>query len=356
MAGHDMLMAEETLFRDDSVFNPDHMPDQFSFREAQLKELTYALRPALRGGRPSNAFLIGPPATGKTTALHVVFGELAKETNRVMTVHVNCHMHPSPYKIFSEIYKKAYGISPPDTGIPLAKVQDDVFMRLSKEKKALVVALDDVSYMFDSGIANDVLYMILRAHESFPGVVTAVFAVATEDIVHKLDDRVRSIFSPVRIPFPGYSGNEILQILRRRCDAGLYPDVMPGDLLERIASSSSDLRFGIELVKQAAMAAEADAERRIGERHLEKALASMTFSGSEGDSRSKILSIIRSKGQVESGELYKAYNEGAGGRADEKQMSYTTFYRLLQRLKAEGAVSIDPVNKARGKTSVIRAK
>jgi len=350
MPGQDILSAEETLFRDDSVFNPDYIPDQFMFRDAQLRELTYALRPALRGGRPSNAFLLGPPATGKTTALRLVFEELEKETNAIIAVHVNCHIHPSPFKIFSEIYRNIFGIQPHDTGIPLAKVQDDVFHRLSRDKKMLLVALDDINYLFENGTANDVVYTILRAHEAYRGVVTAVFAAATEDLMYMLNDRARSIFSPVRIGFTPYIRSEALQILGRRCEAGLYPGVMPAGILENIASQSNDLRFCIELVKQAVMAAEADASKRVGEKHLAKALDSMASGASVGG-RERILSILRSNGPAESGNLYRMLSDEKG-----EKMSYTTFYRILQKMKNEKTIGIEPMKKSRGKTSLIRAK
>ncbi len=348
MPSRNILLAEETLFRDDTIFNPDHVPDQFRFRDAQLKEMGYALRPAFREGRPSNAFLIGPPATGKTTAVGLVFEELSKETDKVLTVHVNCHMHPSAFKIFSEIHRHVFGMAPPDTGIPLSKVVGDVFTRLSKEGKALVVALDDINFLFDNGTANDILYMILRAHESYKGVLTSVFAVATEELLHELDERVRSIFSPVRIDFPEYSGKDVRDILGRRCEAGLYPDVIAGELLDRIVSHSRDLRFGIELIKQSAMAAEADACRRIEEQHVEKALRAMTRH-EDVDIGKILISIVRSQGPIESGKLYDLMKKEQG-------MSYTTFYRLLQRLKSEKGLTIKPVEKTRGKTSMISAK
>jgi len=348
MAAKDILLAEETLFRDDSVFNPDHVPDQFAFREGQLKELAGALRPVLRGGRATNAYLIGPPATGKTTAARLVFEELAKETSRVMTVHVNCHMHPSAFNIFSEIRKRLFGMPPPDSGIPLSKVREEVFTRLMKEKMPLVLALDDINYLFDSGTASDILYTILRAHEAYPGVLTSVFAIATSELLHRLDDRVRSVFSPVRVAFPQYTRQEMAQILGARCEAGLYPDAMPPAILERIVSNSRDLRFGIELIKQSALAAESDASRGIEERHLEKALKAMSGIAECG-ARARIISILRSRESAESGELFSLVTEDA-------DISYTTFYRLLQKLKSENLVSIEPLAKQRGKTSLIRAK
>jgi len=343
----DILMSEETLFRDDSVFNPDHIPDQFMFRDSQLRELTYALRPAIRGGRPSNVFIMGSPATGKTTSVRLVSGEIKKETDRITMVHINCHMHSSPFKIFSELHRKVFGIAPPDSGVPISGVREKVFTKIGKEKKALVVVLDDINKLFDNDCANDVMYTILRAHESYEGMVTGIIAISTEKVLHLLDDRVRSIFSPVGIDFPRYTDNEMIRILKKRCDAGLYPSVMPDTFLEKIVRKSTDLRFAIELVKQCVIKAEADAAMGVDEIHLERALKSMAEKMEEGKSQ-RLLYMIKKKGPIESGDLYRLFSE-------ETKISYTTFYRLLKKLQENGSAEIKPLNKDRGKTSMIKA-
>ena len=51
----DMLLWEETLFKDRDIFELDHLPDQFLHRERQLDSLKFCIRPALQGGRPVNA-------------------------------------------------------------------------------------------------------------------------------------------------------------------------------------------------------------------------------------------------------------------------------------------------------------
>ena len=52
-------MSYETLFRNEDVFDFSHIPDQFNYRDSQLKALAYCLKPAMRSAKPLNALLIG---------------------------------------------------------------------------------------------------------------------------------------------------------------------------------------------------------------------------------------------------------------------------------------------------------
>ena len=44
-----LLMWDETLFRDPEVFEIDYIPEQFNHRDAQIRELAFQVRPGLRG-------------------------------------------------------------------------------------------------------------------------------------------------------------------------------------------------------------------------------------------------------------------------------------------------------------------
>ena len=87
----DMLSWDESVFRDEHVFEVDYVPETFDHRETQLESLKYALRPAVRGSRPLNTVVRGPPGTGKTTALSKLFSELSGQPD-VRTVHVNSQL------------------------------------------------------------------------------------------------------------------------------------------------------------------------------------------------------------------------------------------------------------------------
>jgi cell division control protein 6 len=54
-------MWDETLFRDPDVFEIDYIPDQFLYRESQMRELAFLIRPGTKGSRPLNAILKGTP-------------------------------------------------------------------------------------------------------------------------------------------------------------------------------------------------------------------------------------------------------------------------------------------------------
>ncbi len=345
-----ILGSDETLFRNIEVFNPDYIPDQFLFRDSQVKEMIHCLRPAMQNGRPASAFIVGRPATGKTTAARLVMKQLAESTSKVVPVYINCHLQSSQFKILSEIRKAVMGMPAPDTGIPLTRVQDEVFGRLANDGKVLAVCLDEAGYLFSSGIANESMYNILRAHESYPGVKTCIFAISTQEFVHKLDDKVRSIFSPVRIEFSPYSTTEVFSILKGRCDAGLYPGVLQEKLLRKMASNVRDLRFGIELLRQSVMAAESDASRSVRDTHIEKAMGSMEVPETSSD-KSLVLSIIRKHGPIESGKLFSMVQEQSGA-------SYSGFYRMLKKLEAGNFIEIEQSvsSKSRGRTSIISAK
>ena len=65
----DLLMWDETLFRDPEVFEIDYVPEQFNYRDEQTRELAFQIRPALRGGPPSQPrYARGCPGPGRPPA------------------------------------------------------------------------------------------------------------------------------------------------------------------------------------------------------------------------------------------------------------------------------------------------
>ena len=79
----DLLMWDETLFRDPEVFEFDYVPGQFQFRENQMRELAFQIRPGMRGGRPLNSICKGLPGTGKTTSVRKLFSEIGETTKKL---------------------------------------------------------------------------------------------------------------------------------------------------------------------------------------------------------------------------------------------------------------------------------
>lgn len=337
MGIEDILMSDESLFQNINAFDPDYFPPNFNYRDTQMEALAMSIRPALRGGQPSNAVVLGSPATGKTTSIRKVFELVEKSSDKVVCLYINCQLHTTRFGIFSQIYKKLFGHIPPETGVPFSRIYDQIMKELQKKEKALVVALDDINYLFQSKNADKVVYDLLRAYEEYPGVKAAIFAIMSDlEFKYSFDKNVNTVFIPQEILFPLYTYSEIEGILRDRVKAGFFPNVLSDEILEQIAmytEENGDLRVGINLLRSCGNIAEADASREITQEHFEKALESLVSVNiteslkSLNDSERYILRMVAdNEGMYNAGELSKIFKEKTGS-------SYASFNRALDKLE-----------------------
>lgn len=354
----DLLDYEESLFRDERVFDLDYIPERFIHRDAQMQEIAYCLLPALRGRRAVNALILGSTATGKTTAVKLRFAELERESERAVCVHINCKLVDTRYGVFAQIYRKLFGHSPPDTGLPLSRLYERIFTKLVGEERSLVVALDDMNYLFYTKAGNDVLYDLLRAPEIFPGAKVAVFGIVSSvDMKLALDPRVSSTFRYREIFFPPYTKAEMFDILKLRAELGFFPGVIEDEIIEKItqlAWEQGDLRVGIELLRMSGVIAEAEASRKIEEEHVERAYKKSRFLKlreivtSLGDEERILLEVVASQESARSGVIYENFKKRTG-------LSYTKFYRLVEKLEDLGLLETKFASTV-GRSRIIRLR
>jgi cell division control protein 6 len=356
----DLLLWEETVFRDRDLFELDHLPEQFLHRETQMNSLKFCIRPALQGGRPVNALCLGPPGTGKTTAIFKLFEEIESHTTKVVLVHVNCQMDSTRYSVFYQIYKKIFDHAPPSSGISFKRLFEKVAQESAERQVVLVVALDDINYLFHEKEVDHVLYSLLRAHETCPGARMAVIGIMSElSLNYVLDPRVVSVFQPEEITFPPYSRTEIRDILWRRAKMGFYPGVMAEDVLEAVvdyAERSGDLRVGIDLLKRSGLSAEKRASRSVSAEdvsgsydrsrliHLTYALRSL-----KGDEIS-VLKLAAEKKSWRAGDLFSRFHDQGGA-------GYTRFHEILNKLDSIRLINADFTGEGeRGRSRVISVR
>ena len=338
----EMLSWDETVFRDEHVFEIDYLPDAFRHRESQLESLKYALRPAVRGSRPLNTMIQGPPGTGKTTAVQKLFGELGGQTD-IQTVRVNCQVDTTRYAVFSRIFQGIFDYEPPSSGISFKKLFGQLTERLVDDEDVLVVALDDVNYLCYENEASDTLGSLLRAHETHSGVKIGVIVVSSDlslDLIDELDTRVQSVFRPEEIFFPRYAVDEIRSILRERAERGFHDGVIGQSGLERIAeltADSGDLRVGIDLLRRAGMQAEMRASRTITTEDIEAAYEkskhvhlSRSLRGLSDSERALLEVLVDHDGQ-QAGQVYEAFEQ-------ETDLGYTRYTELVNKLDQLGVI------------------
>ena len=339
----EMLSWDESVFRNEGVFEIDYLPETFRHRESQLESLKYALRPAVRGSRPLNAMIRGPPGTGKTTAVQKLFGELGGETS-VEVVRVNCQVNATRYAVFSQLFEGVFEYEPPASGVSFKKLFGQLTDRLVDDDTVLVVALDDINYLYYENEASDTLYSLLRAHETHPGSKIGVVVVSSDlslDVIDDLDGRVQSVFRPEEVYFPRYGRDEITSILQERIDRGFHDGVIGApelDLVTEHTAESGDLRVGIDLLRRAGLHAEMRASREITEEDVEAAYEkskhvhlSRCLDGLS-ESEIALLEVLIDHDGEQAGDVYDAFH-------DETDLVYTRYSELVNKLDQLGLIT-----------------
>ena len=356
-----LLMWDETLFRDPEVLEIDFVPEQFEFRDDQMRELVFQIKPGLRGGRPMNTVCKGLPGTGKTTSIRKLFQEIEETTKKLVPVYINCQIDNTKFAIISQIYKKLVGHLPPASGTSFKQVFDAVARHLVKEEIVLHVALDDANYLLYENEINKVLYTLLRSHETYEGTRIGVIVIISDmdvDLSRAVDARVASVFRPTEIYFPPYGDQEVRDIMKARVTQGLFTGVLSDDLLDLViqqTQKSGDLRVGIDLLKRATLSAERAARRSIerddicGAYEISKYLhLSYTVKTLKGEERQILKSLAErsvKEHEMNAGDVYKAFKET-------QAIGYTRFYEIVKKLDAMRLVNLQ-YREGKGRTRII---
>jgi cell division control protein 6 len=340
-----MLSWDESVFRDEHVFEIDYVPETFRHRESQLESLKYALRPAARGSRPLNTVVRGPPGTGKTTSVQKLFSELRAQTD-VRTVRVNCQVDSTRYAVFSRIFEGIFDYEPPSSGISFKKLFGQIADRLVEDDEVLVVALDDVNYLFYENEASDALYSLLRAHEAHAGAKVGVICVSSDlslSVIEELDSRVQSVFRPEEVYFPKYDAEEVVDILRERATRGFHDGVLGATELDRVAeltAESGDLRVGIDLLRRAGLNAEMRASRTISLEDVDEAYEKSKYVHLSrslrglSESETALVKVLAEHDGEQAGSVYEAFHE----RTD---LGYTRYSEIVNKLDQLGLVGTE---------------
>jgi cell division control protein 6 len=346
----DLLLRDETIFKNEEVFDLDYVPEHVLYRDSQLQALRFNLQPALRGGRPINTLCIGTVATGKTTVVRKIFQALEEETQKVIPVYINCQISSKKYSVVSCVYNRIFGHFPPRSGVSFEKIFTKVVKNLAERKRTVVIALDDIQYLFPEREIDAVLYSLLRAHEYQEGAKIGVFAIYSgERMDYQLDPRVYSVFMPEEIRFHQYTREEVREILSYRVKEGFYPGVIGDEVLEYVVEavcSSGDLRVGINLLRRGGENAERRASRKISLEDVEKAYEKSRYVhlssilGSLRKEEKILLKIICDSEPAKAGDLQKRFLSATG-------LGYTTFHETLKRLENLKLIKLDFTGKGR---------
>ena len=351
------LFDFDSVFKDESVFSPDYIPDSILFRDAEIKSISLALAPILKGGMPSNILLYGPPGTGKTTVARYVADELSKSSNSVKISFVNCWQHRSRVAVLHKVGSEI-GMLLPRRGIAADEMLDELAEFLSKNNFSLVVFLDEVD-----AVDSNVLYDLVRFRQNYGQTIALVLITNQASFMSSIDSRILSSLMHEEIEFAPYDFDSARAILEQRAKLGFVSYDNP--ILDVVAEHSvnrSDIRFGISVLYKAGKLADKHGSDTVTLLHVEEALANTSdiflkskiaqLSSADKDMLLALVTLHRRGVSPTTGEFYEFYSKFA-----DSPYAVRTFRKKITQLANMGLLEFTYSSKGqRGRTRIIKLK
>ncbi|RLI83915.1 hypothetical protein DRP07_02735 [Archaeoglobales archaeon] len=336
----DILMEDESLFRNEEILDFDYLPKLLPFREDQQEHMAECIKPLFNKRKARNLFIHGVPGIGKTACVQAVFRELQEFTDKIIPCYVNCWRHETTFSILSEIANRLgsmYHRKRSDSAM-------DAIYRSTRRLNGIALAFDEI----DKARDLDFLYKILDLRK------ISIFMITNkEDFIADLDRRLKSRLSLESLELKPYNRKETEQILRERLDLAFIPNCWDDEVFDLIVKSTfklKDIRVGLYLMQESGRSAERDASRRIEKKHLDKAkekfIDEFPIKSSPTTEEEKlILRLIKNNPGITSGELYEKFKKGGG------KLSERTLREYMRRLESQNLIKRKLTSKGfRGKS------
>ncbi|MBN2454543.1 AAA family ATPase [Candidatus Woesearchaeota archaeon] len=340
----DMLGAGESLVRNSMPLNYDFQPKVVPYREKEMRQISFAIKPLFQNRDARNVVVFGPSGVGKTVACKHLLDELAEETDEVIPLYINCWQKNTSFRILAEMcevlgYKFTQN-----------KRTDELFAVVKQilNKKSAVLVFDEVDKMEEIDFIYTLLEEIYRK--------SIVLVSNRKEWLEQMDSRIKSRLTPEVLEFKPYNYTETKGILSQRRDAAFVQGIWEDAAFETIARKTSemqDMRSGLYLMKESANAAEDRSSKKITSDDVKKALTKLdefTIKTKESldEDLKAILAIIKEKSGKRIGEIYKSYQEKGGKTA------YKTFQRRIAKLEQDKFIETKKIaGGSEGATTII---
>jgi len=343
-----IVLHEETL-------DPSFAPPRLVRRETELGLLLKRYREALGRGVAFHHLLTGGIGSGKTALAHRLGEELQRGGplggHHVLPLYVNCWRRSSDRTVLIELLR-GVGVSLPDRGYSLAEMLDVFEQGIRRQPRHLFVVLDEVSALLRQ--ESKLPYLLTRSPEVGLGSIS-LFLVAPEDVLPFLDAASRSSFGVThRLALAPYDAAALADILVARAELALRPGSYARPVLEqlaRLAATSGDARFALELLGGAARAAEAAGSDEIRPDDVRASKGSIYPTVTETrleelpvGSLLVLLAVARSlkgpRSQAPTEKVRRTYQTVAE-EFGERPVGRIQFWRLVKELEREGLLEAE---------------
>jgi len=257
------LGKEESIFSNIDSLSAEFVPKLLPYREQEQKAIAETIKPLCEGKCCRNLLVFGRSGIGKTHAVKRVLGDMLMETDRVKFAYANCWLDPGTSGILGKIAS--------DLGfnVKAEMAPSELLQRIKSraEEKSIVFVFDEI----DKAEGQGFLYSVLEEIQD-----RAVIAITNnKEWLALLDERVRSRFLPQELEFRPYSREEITGIMRERRKFAFYQESWSSKAIKLVDEKTfgcGDIRAGIQLMREAGLAAEEKASRIVQPEHANPAI------------------------------------------------------------------------------------
>lgn len=239
------------IFKVAGSFDVDFPAKNVLFRENELNAVYSNIEPALDGASPVHAVIVGGYATGKTTVMKQVINKIRNETKNIIPTYIDCREGYNKSKMYSFIFKEVFNKNI-DKKISANRLKEKIFNELANSDKALVIALDDVNYLFSKKWGQDFMSELLRAHQTYNVRIGLLPLLPSLEYRYKFDLDLRTMFVPNEVTFPYYTFEEVYGILKDRCCYGFHEGIISQEVLLNISDDvvkNKNLRLGLNILR-----------------------------------------------------------------------------------------------------------
>jgi len=232
----------DSLVETGPYLDPAHPPpDVFGRNDEQ--EVIRQVLPSETGGGKQNLHLSGPHGAGNSLLVNQALDELDE---RIATCSVSCTEKDTQYKVLRAITETVTGedIGPGYHSSDLKRTIED-----RTGVVPLVVVLDDVDFLLCND-GDSLLYFLSRLTDSEDVTILTISSHKT-DLRDAVEQRTYSSLYPQTVELDRYGAEAVYRILSGRVERALRPRSIHRGALTYVASSISDIRFGLHWIREA---------------------------------------------------------------------------------------------------------
>ncbi|KAI9829807.1 MAG: Origin recognition complex, subunit 1 [Phylliscum demangeonii] len=243
------------------------VPTALPCRELEFGTVYGHLEAAIADGAGACIYISGTPGTGKTATVREVVGQLqaavgADELDDFVFVEINGMKVPDPHQAYALLWEALRGerVSPARA---LDLLQRE-FSQPSPRRVPCVVLMDELDQLVTKN--QSVMYNFFNWPTLRHSRLIVLAVANTMDLPERtLSNKISSRLGLTRITFPGYTHEQLIQIIQSRLE-GISGAMISPDAVQfasrKVAAVSGDARRALDICRRAVEIAEDESRRQ----------------------------------------------------------------------------------------------